>query len=64
MLECIQCGNVQLTAGKCDQCGGALIPALSKEAAAEELITRLQHHGIQYSAEEQERIKQHLYEAY
>ena len=47
MLECINCGHVQITDTCCSVCGGSLIPALSKEAAKEELVTRLQHHGIE-----------------
>ena len=50
MQECIQCGNVQLTSGSCSVCGGALIPALSKAAAREEYITKLQHIGIELSS--------------
>ena len=47
MLECINCGNVQLTDSGCHVCGGALIPALSKAAAREEIVTKLQHYGIE-----------------
>lgn len=51
MKECIVCGNVQLSGDSCSVCSGSLIPALSKAAAREQWLTRLQHHGIELSAQ-------------
>ncbi len=46
MLECIQCGNVFIVGVRCPECGSTAIDPLDRDAAEEQYITKLQHHGI------------------